>query len=74
MQVITHCPELYEILQHGGGNEQTVHQRVRQEEDEELVVGESDTVVHPGDAQTKEEGLHMTVKRVVTPQKRVTLS
>lgn len=42
------CPELYEILQHGGCNEQTVHQRVGQEEDEELVVGESNTVVHPG--------------------------
>ena len=52
--VVTHCPELYEILQYGGCNEQTVHQRVGQEEDEKLVVGESDTVVHPGGTQTRE--------------------
>lgn len=48
---VTHCPELYEILQNCGSNEQTVHQRVGQEEDEELVVGESDAVVHPADTQ-----------------------
>lgn len=47
----THCPELDEILQHGGGDEQTVHQRVGQEEDEKLVIGEPHTVVHPVDAQ-----------------------
>ena len=48
----THCPELYEILQYGGCNEQTVHQRVSQEKDEKLVVGESHTVVHPANEQT----------------------
>lgn len=53
--VVTHCPELYEILQHGGCDEQTVHQRVGQEEDEELVVGESYAVVHPGHAQTDKD-------------------
>lgn len=51
----THRPELYEILQHGGRNEQTVHQRVGQEQDEELVVGEAHAVVHPADAQSKLE-------------------
>lgn len=45
----THRPEFDEILQHGGGDEQAVEQRVGQEEDEKLVVGESHTVVHPGD-------------------------
>lgn len=55
VRIITHCPELYEILQHGGCNEQAVHQRVGQEEDEKLVVGESYTVVHPGDAQTERD-------------------
>lgn len=50
--VVTHCPEFNEILQDGGCNEQTVHQRVGQEEDEKLVVGESHTVVHPADTQT----------------------
>lgn len=49
----THCPEFYEVLQHGGRDEQTVHQRVGQEEDEKLVVGETHAVVHPGDAQTQ---------------------
>lgn len=49
----THCPEFYEVLQHGGRDEQTVHKRVGQEEDEELVVGETHTVVHPGDTQTQ---------------------
>lgn len=44
----THCPELDEVLQHGGGDEQAVHQRVGQEEDEELVVGEAHAVVDPG--------------------------
>lgn len=53
-ECVTHGPELYEVLQHGGCNEQTVHQRVGQEEDEELVVGEAYTVVDPGDAQTTE--------------------
>lgn len=43
----THCPELDEILEHGGSNEQTVQQWVGQEEDEELVVGKAHTVVHP---------------------------
>lgn len=47
----THRPEFDEILQHGGCDEQTVHQRVGKEEDEELVIGESHAVVHPGDAQ-----------------------
>lgn len=55
VHIVTHCPELYEILQHGGCNEQTVHQRVGQEEDEELVVGESYTVVHPAHAQTDKD-------------------
>lgn len=45
----THGPELYEILQNRGRDEQTVDQRVGQEEDEELVVGEADAVVHPVD-------------------------
>lgn len=49
----THRPELDEVLQHGGGNEQAVHQRVGQEEDEELVVGEAHAVVDPGEAQTQ---------------------
>lgn len=44
----THCPEFDEVLQHGGGDEQAVHQRVGQEEDEELVVGEAHAVVDPG--------------------------
>lgn len=44
---ITHCPELDEVLQHGGSDEQAVQQWVGQEQDEELVVGETDTVVHP---------------------------
>lgn len=47
--VITHGPELDEILQHGGCDEQAVKQRVGQEEDEELVVGEAHAVVHPGE-------------------------
>lgn len=51
VHVTTHCPEFDEILQHGGCDEQTVHQRVGQEEDEELVIGEAHTVVDPGDAQ-----------------------
>ena len=46
-ETITHCPELDEILQYGGCNEQTVHQRVAQEQNKEFVVGESHTVVHP---------------------------
>lgn len=49
----THCPEFYEVLQHGGRDEQTVHQRVGQEEDEKLVVGETHTVVHPEDTQAQ---------------------
>lgn len=53
-ECVTHRPELYEVLQDSGCNEQTVHQRVGQEEDEKLVVGEAYTVVHPGDAQTME--------------------
>lgn len=45
--MITHCPELDEVLQHRGSDEQAVEQRVRQEQDEELVIGETYTVVHP---------------------------
>lgn len=45
--MITHCPELDEVLQHGGSDEQAVQQRVGQEQDEELVIGETDTVVYP---------------------------
>lgn len=52
----THRPELDEILQHGGCDEQTVHQRVGEEEDEKLVIGESHAVVHPGDAQLQRSG------------------
>lgn len=43
----THCPELDEVLQHGGSDEEAVEQRVRQEQDEELVIGETHAVVHP---------------------------
>lgn len=51
MHIATHCPEFDEILQYGGCDEQTVHQRVGQEENEKLVIGEPHTVVHPVDAQ-----------------------
>ena len=43
----TYCPELDEELQRRGGYEDTVEERVREEEDEELVVGETDAVVDP---------------------------
>lgn len=65
----THRPELYEILQHSGCNEQTVHQGVGQEEDEKLVVGESYTVVHPGDAQVdflSANPSHVNFQKVIT--------
>lgn len=50
----THGPELDEVLQHRGCNEQAVEQGVRQEQDEELVVGEPHTVVDPA---TNQEAL-----------------
>lgn len=45
----THRPELNEILQHSGGDEEAVHKRIRQKKDEELVVGETHTIVDPGE-------------------------
>lgn len=44
----TYHPELDEVLQIRGRDEEAVEQRVRQEQHEVLVVGESHTVVHPG--------------------------
>lgn len=41
----THPPEQNEILQHGKGDEDTVQKAVKQEQDEELVVGEINAVV-----------------------------
>lgn len=41
----THPPEQNEILQHGKGDENAVQKAVKQEQDEELVVGEVDAVV-----------------------------
>lgn len=43
----TYRPELDEILDHRGPDDQTVERGVGQEQDEELVVGEPHTVVHP---------------------------
>lgn len=43
----THHPELDEVLKHCRCYEHTVQHRVRQEKQEELVVGEADTIVHP---------------------------
>lgn len=50
----THCPELYEVLEDRSCDEQTVDKRVSQEQDEELVVGETHTVIHPMDNRGKE--------------------
>lgn len=43
----THQPELEEILEHRWCNEDTVENGVRQKEKKELVVWETDAVVHP---------------------------
>lgn len=43
----THPPEQNEILQHGKGNVDTVQKAVKQEKDEELVIGKVDAVVNP---------------------------
>lgn len=44
----TYHPKLDEVLQICGRDEEAVEQRVRKEQHEVLVVGESDAVVHPG--------------------------
>ena len=41
-------PEAEEILEGGEGDEHTIGETVEEEEDEELVVVEGDTVVNPG--------------------------
>ena len=41
-------PEPEEILEGGEGHEHTIGETVEEEEDEELVVVEGDTVVDPG--------------------------
>lgn len=43
----THHPELEEVLKHCWCDENTVDHGVRQEQQKELIVGESDTVVYP---------------------------
>ena len=44
----TVSPEAEEILERGEGHEYTIEETVQEEEDEELVVVEGDTVVNPG--------------------------
>lgn len=44
---MTHLPEFEEILKDSCCNKYTVQHRVGEEEKEELVVGKSNTVVHP---------------------------
>lgn len=44
----TYHPKLDEVLQICGRDEEAVEQRVRKEQHEVLVVGESHAVVHPG--------------------------
>lgn len=44
----THHPKFNEVLEIRSSYEKTVEQRISQELHEELVVGESHTVVHPG--------------------------
>ena len=44
-------PEPNEMRESDGGDENTVHQSVEQEEQEELVGGKCDAVVHPGTLQ-----------------------
>lgn len=49
----TYQPKLDEVLQIRGRDEEAVEQRVREEQHEVLVVGESHAVVHPGGKRRK---------------------
>jgi len=46
-QTVTHQPQLDEGWCNGCADKQAIQQRVEQEEHEELIVGESDTVIQP---------------------------
>ena len=47
-RAVSYLPEGQKVLQRGRAHVYTVQERVSQEEDEELVVGEGDAVVDPG--------------------------
>lgn len=52
VSVFTHCPELDEILQHGGSDEHAVNHGVGQEQDEVFIIGEAHAVVNPESVKT----------------------